>query len=455
MIAYLLLPLLGYALRPTSGRLGPRQLAEIVLLGPLGVFLLLGTFSLVGLPHHPALLLATGVALALGSVWLRRRCRRAVCSVDQDQHEVRDIAPFTAGGWWTLCALLLLAAWLAWLGLARPLFVSDPVTIYAPPAVLYQVAGRLDPELLLGVLEQEHLDYPPLYTANLTWLFEWAGGYDGFLPKPLGVLFFLGFVLELWNLATSLGSSRAALLWVPVFAFLPIVLKEATSGFADLALVAYLTAGLGSLVLLLQRERATARDGLRAGLFLGAAALTKNEGAAVAVLALLLAVLCAPRPRPAKALALAAGLLVLLAGPWALRVRQVGLENDLVQGLRAFSFGELGERLGMVLEALGQEMFHTLAGEEFAGAVALARLQYGLLFVLFAVALVLALRQPSGGARRALSVWLAPSQFALYILVFAYTHQDLVWHLDTASSRVLLQTVPAQFLLVLHVSGRR
>lgn len=131
--------------------------------------------------------------------------------------------------------------------------------------------------------------------------------------RPLYALFFPVFLLLVdggarrWvgGSAAALSALAAALL--PFVTFYPI--GGAVSAYSDLPLACF----YGGALLLLLRAHARWSHGIAAGLLLGAAVLTKNEGAPLALWALLVAGLALARSRRRLAPALAAAVPAALA----------------------------------------------------------------------------------------------------------------------------------------------
>jgi hypothetical protein len=437
---YLILPLLGSLFLPARGRVGAR-LGDVVLMGPLALAALLVLLSISQVPLKPGLVFTVAAFLALVAYLLRRRLA-APTSRGQREASAAAVSP----SWKRLALWSGLVGLLALLSLQAPIFVSDPVHIYATPALLYALEQQVDPALLSRVVEQEHLDYPPLFTLNMTWQFLVAGGYDGWIIKPLGAWFFGGLLWELASLATVLGLRRGRLAVVAAFGFLPIFCKESVSGFADLAVTAYMAGALASMLALRQGGRNNFYWALRGGLYLGAAASTKNEGVAFALLllALLLSSTLLQQRWRWSTLSLATSVAILIALPWALWVRQHDLENDLVEGVGTVAVSTALERAPTVFATLAAETVRPIRVGNQARVDPRRVLPYGVVFPLAGGALVWAAVQLLRRRLRFQVAWLlGPAQVALYVLVFLFTPRDLEWHLDTAASRVLMQATPA------------
>ncbi len=443
-LALVVILLFGSAVILSQSRDRLRRVSECLLLGPFALLLSMEVLTLCGIALTRTSVACSAAALAVAGLVLRRRRGP---DVDWTVPTIHDRAPLLVGGFLTLLVALF--------SFDQPILVSDPVTIYAPPAVLYAEHGRLDPRLLARVVDPQHLDYPPLFTASYAWVFIASGGYDGWLVKLLGPLYFAGLLLEMLALCRQHGA-RAPLLWTLIPALAPITLKASTSGFADIAVTAYLAGGLSSLCA--WKRTGGRRDLLRSALMLAAAAATKNEGAALAVLFLFLGTSTIGRranPSPPEGsrggrarlgVPGAWGLLLLLNVPWYWAVRALGFENDLVEGVSEVGIREALSRVPVVARFFFDQLF--LHPSDLCRWFPMQ----GLLYPLAAFSLFVALIK--GG--RTLLKWKAlvlPAQLLLFFAVFLFTYQDVRWHLDTSLPRLLLQCFPAALLFCVSILG--
>lgn len=192
-----------------------------------------------------------------------------------------------------LAAAAAVAAAIAFVGIFAEA-VTDPVKdwdgrmTWGAQARFIRSAGTVR----APVLEEErwfitHPRYPVLLPVAQAAAEEAVGTEENAdLFRALYPFFFPAFLLILWDGATRWSGRNAAALTVLAACGLPFLTFErhggAVSTFSDLPLACFCGAGL----VLLLKGRARPLDGLPAGLLLGAAALTKNEGAILAVAAL-------------------------------------------------------------------------------------------------------------------------------------------------------------------------
>jgi hypothetical protein len=135
-----------------------------------------------------------------------------------------------------------------------------------------------------------HPWYPVLLPVAQAAVLElWRAGQDQQFFRGLYACFFPAWLLILYGGARRWTGRRAAALTTLAAALLPVPAFEleggAISAYSDLPLACFYGAGL----LLLLKPRPRLSDGAAAGLLLGAAVLTKNEGAPLALWALTLA----------------------------------------------------------------------------------------------------------------------------------------------------------------------
>ena len=320
--------------------------------------------------------------------------------------------------------------WTFWMLKSRALLLDGTI----PPAML-------DPA---GPYDYAHPDYPLGLPLLQWWAFVHAGGVVPALVSFLGALWFVLLVLLFGDTALDLAGERpAALAVLGVAAFWPIA-QHATGGYADVVVTLAL---LGAVVHL--REAAGAAGGARdagmagtpatagtaavwrAAVFLALAAVTKNEGLALAMVAAATGGAWLAARRRLRPAAVAALLLPLaVAAPWTWFVAE--------HGLRAAHLGSAGAAV-----AWGERV-GTLASH-YAG-LALHRSWVPLPWIL-ALGLVGAFR----GRRADLALpWMVVLlYFAALNAVYLTTGLDLDWLLTSSLERVLQPLVPAGVLLAL------
>ena len=257
----------------------------------LGVAAVAGTLyalsALLGVPIRRPAILGTAAALTLLGIagWLRAGRER----------RVRRRLPLRA----RLAALVLA---LAGIGVSAGLFADalafplrdwDGRMHWSAQARYIRFEGTVLPlAVVRGQWFINHPRYPVLLPVAQAAVLEATGaGEDEFFFRGLYASFFPAFLLVLYDGARRwagwlpAGLATAAASGLPFLTFFPE--GGAASSYSDLPLACF----YGAALLLLLRSRVHASDGIAAGLLLGAAVLTKNEGTILAVFALLAAAL--------------------------------------------------------------------------------------------------------------------------------------------------------------------
>jgi hypothetical protein len=257
----------------------------------LGIAAVAGTLyalsALFGVPIRRPAILGTATALTLAGMagwWRARHERRA-----------HPRLPLRAR-----LAVLFLA--LAGIGVSAGLFADalayplrdwDGRMHWSAQARYIRFEGSVLPlAVVRGQWYINHPRYPVLLPVAQVAILEATGaGEDELFFRGLYASFFPAFLLVLYDAARRwagwlpAGLATAAAAGLPFLTF--FVDGGASGSYSDLPLACFYGAGL----VLLLRGRALPSDGIAAGLFLGAAVLTKNEGTILAVFALLAAVL--------------------------------------------------------------------------------------------------------------------------------------------------------------------
>jgi len=278
-----------------------------------------------------------------------------------------------------------------------------------------------------------HLDYPLLVSLIDWWGFRHVGSTAPAVASFTGFVWFSMIPLLLWGaLRRRLGERLAALAALAAAACWPIAFF-ATGGTADVVIALAL---LGAAI---ELERAMGHGGRaalwRAGIFLGLAATSKNEGLALALVGLGVGILArgnVARPHRLPALLLP----VAVAAPWFLFTRAMGFESDVL----ASSPGvwEAGARAWVLAGALVRHFAST---------------PWQPLPVLAGLGLIAALRRPDPGLSAGWA--LVTGYFAVLCGVYISAPLDLNWLIATSVPRVFSVFGPATlFLVLVSVVGR-
>ncbi|HXO22227.1 MAG TPA: hypothetical protein VOA87_20100 [Thermoanaerobaculia bacterium] len=200
---------------------------------------------------------------------------------------------------WRLRLLIFLAAavggFLA-LGLFAEALTNPPTDwdgrmTWSAQARYLRAAGTVDAEILQRKRWYvDHPRYPPLLPLAQAAAMELLGsGEDAAVYRPLYAAFFPVFLLLAYDGARRWVGRRPAAWTALAAAVVPFLSLDREGGaageYSDLPLACF----YGAALLLLLKARPRAADGIAAGLLLGAALLTKNEGVLLAGFALAIA----------------------------------------------------------------------------------------------------------------------------------------------------------------------
>ncbi len=152
-----------------------------------------------------------------------------------------------------------------------------------------------------------HPRYPPLHTMSVAWAWTLAGHEDPLLSFVIGVAFGLGSVAAVGLGVARLRGATLGLVAASALACAPGFVLHSASQYADVPVAFHLCAALVYLALAEREGRAGWL--VLAGLSLGLAALTKNEGLLFALALLAGRAVLLRLPARRSALAVAAGAL--------------------------------------------------------------------------------------------------------------------------------------------------
>ncbi|MFO0984378.1 MAG: hypothetical protein U1E76_22075 [Planctomycetota bacterium] len=326
-------------------------------------------------------------------------------------------------------------------GLAEPLDASDPITIYATNARVFEVERSLAPERLKSLAAPEHIEYPPLIALNEALLFFAAPSLRSRIVKPMFALFLLAFVGLLLDEARRRLPPRPAAIALLVVTLTPALRSAGESGFADLPLAAFV---LGFAIL--GREAlasASVRPAIAAGLLLGFGALTKNEGLALALITgAAIAVLCLARRVRFTQWAVFALTALGPALAWLFLRTSHGIDDPLFRGVRAI---DLIANRGRVPRILAAFMRTQLQVDDERTPM------WGSLWIVLAATALLVFASRRKSKPLLVYAVLLLSHLGLYTVIFVLTPYSLSWHLESAGPRLVLHLVPWAALLLMAV----
>jgi hypothetical protein len=314
LVANLLMLAAGAGLLPVLGLARSRR--EVV--ARIGLAYMVGVAVSALLAAHLALLTgALGIDLGFGAVGLFALAACALAAgwarlrgLDAGLPPRRDVLGLAAVG-----AALVLVAHAARTFAVKPLHEWDGWAIWATKSrALYELGGVRGPVFDGAAYAPTHLEYPLLYPSLQAIDFRVMGTLDGTVMHLQLALLAAGFVGALWALLRPVAWPPLVGVAALAIVAAPQVVYQLSTAYADVPLAFFVALGVAAL------GAWVARGGnellVVAALFLGVAALTKNEGLLFAGAAFVAAALVRPRRR----LALAALAAALLVAPWRLWV---------------------------------------------------------------------------------------------------------------------------------------
>ena len=411
-----LLPLLGVA-RSWSGllvRIGLAYMVGVAAVGILAAHLALAGVSLA----LPELSGAAAASLLLG--WWRIVRRGEPSTFSLPRPHLRWVIPFGA-----LVTTVVLLGHAARTFAVRPLLEWDGWAIWAMKArALWEFGGADGRVFTSPDYAPLHLDYPLLFPSLEATAFRVMGGFDGTLVHVQLVALAFGFAAALWSLLY--GRAPGDVLGLSILALMaaPPVLILLSWNVADIPVAFFAGLGVAALGRWLVADEGWALA--CATLFLGAAALTKNEGLVFAVAAFVaLAGALSLRGRrrllPAGFAAFAVALTIL---PWQVFTAVHDLRNTDYDLGKLLDFGYLSDRSERV-EPAAAELWRQIGLE-----------RWGYVVPLVFVALAAALLARRFALAAFAAVWLGLS-FAGLLLVYWISELELGGHLLFSADRTV------------------
>ena len=307
----------------------------------------------------------------------------------------------------------------------RPLLEWDGWAIWAMKArALYDFGGAESAVFASQSYAPLHLDYPLLFPSLEATAFRAMGAFDGTLVHVQLAFLAIGFAAALWGLLAGRVAGEILAPAILALVAAPPLLILLSSNMADVPLAFFVGLGVAALGRWLVSEEGWALA--LAALFLGAAALTKNEGAMFAAAAYVaVAVVLLPRSRTRlRPFALAVlGTAVVLA-PWRAFTAAHGLENTDYTLSDLFDPGYLREHSDRVRPA----------AEELWAQIGLTR--WGYLVLLFAIGVLAALLVRRFALAGFAALWACLS-FAGLLVVYWISVLELDEHLLFSADRTI------------------
>jgi hypothetical protein len=256
--------------------------------------------------------------------------------------------------------LVAVAAWIALLVRAwrlfhiRPLLEWDGWAIWAMKArALYDFGGATGPAFTSDAYPP--LQHPLLLPSLEAIGFRAMGTFDPTLMHVQLLLLWVGFAAAAWALLRGVTPAPATALTLLALLSAAPVLEQLSTNQADVPLALFVALGLLGLGRWLLTDESWAL--VCGALFLGAATLTKSEGAMFA-LAAYLALAAAAFPR-VRRVAIAAGATLAILLPWRLNVELRGLpiaDYDFTNLVSISYLSDHSERVRPALDGLWDEI---------------------------------------------------------------------------------------------------
>lgn len=303
-------------------------------------------------------------------------------------------------------ATLVTLAGFALFATASPPPENDFIGIWGIKAAMFSVHGGIDWAFLQNpAYVYDHPDYPLMLPLSFDYMSLWSDGWDRVAAEWLNPFFALAILAIIRSLLAEEAPPLIASLGT--LAVAPLAMSQ-WIGLAEAPLIAFGTAG----ILLVRRHNMTA-----AALFLGCAAMTKNEGLALLVAAGI-GLLAARRRRDLWRLWPA----VAIAMPWLIARAIYSLPTDIARG-----------------PVLTRALARLRAPGELATALVAATAVQVLLWIGIAAALAVTARLLRDETFALVTAFV---QLAFYIGSYVVTANDVTWHVHWSWDRLMTHVEP-------------
>jgi hypothetical protein len=359
----------------------------------------------------------------------------------QTRHEeLQRLKATRLGGWeWALLIAigfeLTYAFFRAWI---RPMEAYDAVSNWGLKAKAIYLAGQIPTDFLQNPDYREfHQDYPLLVPLLESAVYQFLGTVNDTASKTLFPLFLLGCVTVFWVCLRRADFPRSqTLAFTFMLVSIPYFASQATNGYVDGVVSFYF--GAGSLYLYLWHRNRNPLLLVISAALTGFAGLTKNEGILLAGIQLLIlgVTLAFARDRATdrsqlRLFAAYLGILFAILLPWFLLRVDLSLANDVASGA-LLRWSHIG-RLGSMLYFYQTQVFGLR--------------NWNLVWILFLGLLVWNWRGWLHSSARSLILTVLLALVA-YNGIYMITPHDVMWHLRTSGSRLLLHILPQVMFLI-------
>jgi hypothetical protein len=292
------------------------------------------------------------------------------------------------------------------------------------------------------LLHLTHPDYPLLLPLSVVRGWIYMGGESTVAPRLIGGVFMVATTGLVFSAIAALrGSAQACIAGIVLLGNV-LLIRHASSQYADVPLMFFFAAAITFLILHDEAVREAGNGALAvAGLAAGLAAWTKNEGMLFLIVLMAVQFAVVARSRGLRAYAgqlraLAAGLLPVLAILIFFK-STLAPPNDLV----TLSAGQ-----SVWAKLVDSSRYSTIARELLQRAPLRDGSRIGMVYLLaiYGVGVGLGARRSAGVVQATLTLLLLS---AGYLAVYLITPNDLQWHISTSMDRLLVQVWPT-FVLV-------
>jgi hypothetical protein len=416
-------------------RLLIERLSLAAAIGPAAIGLCLIFISMLG--QRPTMPIIFFLCAGMGSIAIfqLRKTRSSETIAAAPIASDSQISPY----WMLTCAVAIGYALfvVTFDAIAQPTIEYDAFAIWQFKAkILASAALRPRPAYFSDVsLSFSHLRYPLLIPMISAGVHAVTGTLTSGLEKSPALLLFLAMGAGVYAAIRRQRSAVAALTATTLFLTLPMMLKYAGSGTAEIGIAAFWTCSIAAILRWQQNQNFA--DLLLAAFFSVALAWTKNEGLALAAVNAFVILFCTPKPFARKNLAATlafAAIVAVFYSPWLIYTRGLPQTDENYLGHLRFSIIAANiNRLPRICTALLEE-----AGQIYHWGIFLMALP------------VLAIYQYKRlTARPVVTLWiLLLLHLSCYLLAYIITPLPLTGLLATTSYRLLLNVSPAAALLI-------
>ncbi len=334
----------------------------------------------------------------------------------------------------------------------KPIESFDSVAMYAMRAKIVFMGGGIPPNFFSEMApSMPNPDYPLLLPLAEAWTYIFMGGINDLLVKALFPLYFICLLVASFFLMRRFISRKGAFIFTFAISSVPQLAAFGAVGYADVVLTYYYTIGAGCLFLWGRERRA--RDIIIAGLFLGFAIFTKNEGMAMFLASLIclgLYLFTDARISSLRTLfkALPFVLIVLIiAGPWLVARDHYDLKNNLLRpdktgsNLLATAYENLDRSIVILYEY--QKQFFGPKKWNIIWIIAL---------VLFALNIKAAF---SGGLKYITLSIILILMFYASVYILMDVEGPVNWYVASGVSRLFIHVLPLAVFWIAHLAKDR